>query len=153
MLKIIKTDSESEDFRTLIAELDKNLSDINGDEQNIYNSHNLIDYIETVAVIYIDENPIGCGAFKVLDNSSVEIKRVYLKLSHRGKGYSKNIMNELEEWALQKGYTRSLLETGKKQFSALALYKSIGYKVIENYGPYKNLSNSICMEKHLLPKM
>ena len=30
---------------------------------------------------------------------------------------------------------------------AIALYKKCGYQSIENYGPYKDLENSVCMEK------
>jgi len=31
----------------------------------------------------------------------------------------------------------------------MGLYHSIGFKVIENYGQYKNMPESICMEKVL----
>jgi len=41
------------------------------------------------------------------------------------------------------------LETGKKQPEAIALYKKSGYKVIPNYGQYKNVSNSVCMQKEI----
>ena len=33
--------------------------------------------------------------------------------------------------------------------AAMALYRSIGFEVIENYGPYKDMPESICMKKEL----
>ena len=32
---------------------------------------------------------------------------------------------------------------------AMALYKKIVYKVISNYGPYKDMPDSVCMKKKL----
>jgi GNAT superfamily N-acetyltransferase len=59
------------------------------------------------------------------------------------------VLAELEAWAGEEGCSRAILETGMPHFEAISLYKKSGYRIIENYGPYKNLPNSVCMEKML----
>ena len=45
--------------------------------------------------------------------------------------------------------TITVLETGIHQQEAIHLYRKSGYLVIENYGPYKNMPESICMQKEI----
>ena len=42
-----------------------------------------------------------------------------------------------------------ILESGEPLVAAMALYRKIGYKVIPNYGQYKDMPDSICMRKEL----
>lgn len=67
----------------------------------------------------------------------------------RKQGLGRVVINKLEEFAAQKGYRSVVLETGIKQHEAINLYRSIGYRVTENYGPYVGNSNSVCMKKIL----
>ena len=68
---------------------------------------------------------------------------------NRGKGLSYLLLAGLEKWANELGYSKAILEMGKGQPEALGLYSKCHYEIIANYGPYKNLDNSICMEKTL----
>ena len=61
------------------------------------------------------------------------------------------ILISLEKWASELGYKKAILETGKGQPEAIALYQKAGYQIIENYGPYKGLDNSVCMGKNIQP--
>ena len=47
------------------------------------------------------------------------------------------------------GYKKCILETGIKQIDAITLYKKNSFKVINNYGEYENIKNSICFEQFL----
>ncbi|CAN5592271.1 hypothetical protein BH10BAC5_BH10BAC5_07190 [soil metagenome] len=67
----------------------------------------------------------------------------------RGKGIAPKILEELEKWAAELGYKKCILETGKNQTEALALYRKSGYKEIPNYEQYVNMRNSLCFEKIL----
>jgi GNAT superfamily N-acetyltransferase len=58
-------------------------------------------------------------------------------------------LKELELWAAEVNYKDCILETGKKQPEAIALYKKAGYTIISNYGQYKNVENSVCMKKSI----
>ncbi len=151
-IKIVRTNSSNRDFTQLTSQLDRDLLERNQEEQKHYDQHNKIEQINTVLIIYDQEEPIACGCFKHFDAQRVEIKRMFVNPAYRGKGISKIVLKELENWALELGYSKTILETGKKQFEAIGLYKKSDYNKIENYGQYANLPNSVCFEKKLTPQ-
>ncbi len=51
------------------------------------------------------------------------------------------------KWASELGYTSCVLETGKRQPEAIALYTKNGYKIIPNYEQYEGVENSVCFRK------
>lgn len=59
------------------------------------------------------------------------------------------MMRLLEEWAVERGNTRAVLETGKNQTEAIRLYQKAGYSRMENYGPYAGNDHSVCFSKEL----
>ena len=148
-MKIVRTNSENQDFINLLKDLDAYLKITDEDEYDFYNQYNNIDVIKHVVLIYIDTIPVGCAAIKKFDNFSMEIKRMYVSPENRGSGIAKKLLRELEVWAKKLGYKKCVLETGKRQKAAVKFYKKCNYNVIENYGQYKNMANSICFEKHL----
>jgi len=79
----------------------------------------------------------------------MEIKRMYVLENRRGEGIASVILRELEKWALELGYGKCLLETGKKQPEAIRLYQKNGYGIVPNFGQYQNMENSVCFEKNL----
>lgn len=148
-IELKQATSQDPDFRLLISELDADLRDRNGEVMDIYDTHNIIEDIGTVIIAYLDYKPAGCGCFKVYDEESVEIKRMFVRKSARGKGISAMILNALEAWAKSKGFTHTVLETGSRQVEALGLYQKAGYTLIPSYGPYADLPDSICFRKDL----
>ena len=148
-LEILETDSKNNDFIELIKLLDQDLCERYGELQKQYDKHNKVDYINNVIIIYKAKVPVACGAFKQYDESSVEIKRVFVRKENRRQGLSKQIIKELEQLARAKDYKYAVLETGIKQNEAINLYKNAGYEIIQNYGPYAGNTNSICMRKDL----
>ena len=149
MTKIIRTNSDNIDFQALVKLLDKDLSIRDGDEHSFYAQYNKIDAIKFAVVLYENKIPIGCGAFKKYDAETVEIKRMYVRPTNRGKGVGVEILEELEKWAFEEDYKFAVLETGKKQPEAIRLYQKCGYELIENYGQYEGIENSVCMKKSL----
>jgi len=149
-LEILHTDSKNIDFIKLIKLLDDDLYERYGELQKQYNKHNKVDYINDAIIIYKDEAPVACGAFKEHNVECIELKRIFVLKEKRGQGLSKTIVNELEKLGKVKGYKYAILETGIKQYEAINLYKNTWYQIIENYGPYIGNTNSICMKKELL---
>lgn len=149
MIICIRTDSANPDFITLVTELDKELRIRDGDEHSFYQQYNKIVNIKYVIVAYDGDIPVGCGALKEYSAAAIEIKRMFVPSEKRGHGIASNVLRELEKWALELSYTKCILETGKKQPEAIALYKKSGYTLIPNYGQYKNIKNSVCFEKDL----
>jgi len=144
-----RTNSIDPDFHGLIQLLDRDLNERYGALQLVYDAHNKIEYIDTVVIAYRDGEAVGCACFKVFDAQSVEIKRMFVHPSERGKGTASLILAELESWAAAGGYLFTVLETGTKQLEAIRLYQKLGYMLIDNYGPYVGMESSICMRKRL----
>jgi putative acetyltransferase len=149
MINIIKTDSNNPDFIALVKLLDAYLAVTDGDEHAFYDQFNKIQSIRNVVVYYDNQKPVGCGAIKEFASDTMEVKRMFVLPDQRGKGIAGKILEELETWAAQLGYSRCILETGVRQIEAVALYRKSGYTVIPNYGQYIGVENSICFEKKL----
>ncbi|MFD2541138.1 GNAT family N-acetyltransferase [Lacinutrix gracilariae] len=149
-MHLVKTNSENPDFIHLVQQLDAYLKIMDGEEHDFYNQFNNIDVLKNTIVAYIDNVPVGCGAFKEYNTSSVEIKRMYTNTKSRGQGVATKIVQALEDWAKQLGYKKCILETGKRQTEAVTFYKKNNYKIITNYGQYANIENSLCFEKELI---
>src|SRR5690606_15554592 len=149
MITLVRTDSANPDFIELVKHLDADLKIRDGEDHDFYNQFNSIVNIQHCLVCYDGKIPVGCGAVKPYDDTSAEVKRMYVLPAHRGKGIAAKILSELESWAKELGFSKCILETGIKQPEAIALYKKNGYNIIENYGQYKGVENSVCFEKHL----
>ena len=147
MITIKRTNSDNKDFIELVKFLDADLAKKDGNEHAFYAQFNKIDKIKYVVIAYENDFPIGCGAIKEYSPNMVEVKRMYTSPGSRGKGIATNILIELEKWATELSYEKCILETGKRQFEAVELYKKNGYKLIPNYGQYTGIENSLCFEK------
>jgi GNAT superfamily N-acetyltransferase len=101
--------------------------------------------------------PVACGGWRAcgegqgapLSTGDAEIKRMYVAAAHRGRGYARAVLAELERTAAAAGRRRIVLETGRPQPDAVALYASSGYEQMPNFGHYRDHPNSICFAKPL----
>jgi putative acetyltransferase len=149
MITLERTDSDNPDFIRLVKYLDADLAGRDGEDHSFYAQFNKIDKIKHAVVAYENDHPVGCGAIKEYAPDMMEIKRMYTSPRSRGKGIATQILNELEKWAVELSYEKCILETGKRQAEAIALYKKNGYKPIPNYGQYAGIDNSLCFEKEI----
>lgn len=145
------TNGDNKDFIQLCNALDHSLNQAVGGEENRaqHIPFNSLSTIHDVIVVYDGYKPIGCASFKKYDDECAEVKRVYIQEEYRGRGISKILMEMLELSAREKGYTYFILETSELFVQAINLYQSIGYEMIENYGQYAGMSDSVCMKKTL----
>lgn len=150
MSTLHRTDKTNADFQHLVKLLDADLALRDGEDHAFYAPFNTSVNLQAVLVAYENNQPVGCGAFKAFGESRVEIKRMFVLPNFRGRGVALRILQELETWARESGYTTAVLETGKKQPEAIRLYQKAGYQIIPNFGPYTNVENSVCMEKVML---
>ncbi len=149
MVKLKRTTSKQQDFIDLVTALDRDLGQRDGEEHEFYNQFNSISGLRYALVAYQGAKPVGCGAIKEFDPTSMEVKRMYVLPETRGQGIASQILRELEKWAKQLDYKSCVLETGKRQPEAIALYTKNGYKFTPNYGQYQGVENSICFRKSL----
>ena len=149
MITMKRTDSDDPDFIGLVKHLDADLAKRDGEEHSFYAQFNRINKIRHAVVAYVNDQPIGCGAIKEFVPSIMEVKRMYTDPDCRGKGIATRILTELEKWATELSCEKCILETGKRQEEAVALYQKNGYRLIPNYGQYAGIENSLCFEKKL----
>ncbi|HTN05878.1 GNAT family N-acetyltransferase [Agriterribacter sp.] len=149
MLTIIRTNSDNNDFIELVKQLDADLAERDGTDHLFYAQFNTIHKIKYVIIAYENDKPIACGALKAYSSGSMEIKRMYTSPDSRGKGVAGKVLGELEIWATELHCRKCILETGKKQPEAIALYQKNGYSIIPNYGQYEGVENSVCFEKDI----
>jgi len=148
-LTLLRTNSDNADFKYLVRMLDQTLNGYYRDSQRTYDKFNVLPLLDTVLIAKIGSEPIGCGCFRPFDGNTVEIKRMFVRNEHRGMGIATSILLELERWAGELGYKKSILETGVQQLEAIRLYKKNGYFRTENFGPYVGMETSVCFAKNL----
>jgi putative acetyltransferase len=147
MLNLKRTTAANKDFQELIILLDIDLAIRDGEDHAFYAQFDKVDKINHVIVCYQDDVAIGCGAFKKFDSDTVEIKRMFVHPDHRGKGIASAVLIALETWSNEFNYTNCILETGKNNPVAIALYQKSGYEIIPNYDQYENIETSVCLKK------
>lgn len=150
MITVKRTNSDNLDFIKLIKELDADLNVYYKEETSFYGELNTLDKIKQVVVAYNDkEQAIGCGGIKEFSKSDVEIKRMYVPTTYRGKGIATIVLNELEKWSTELQFKKCILETLVEKPYAIKFYEKNGYKKITNFGEYIKAENSVCFEKEL----
>lgn len=146
---LLRCTSDNEDFSALVRLLDADLAIRDGEDHAFYHQFNKTAGMDTCLVGYLEGQPVACGAFKPWNEDAAEVKRMYVLPDMRGRGFAGHVLRELERWAAEKGYRRCVLETGKQQPEAIALYEKSGYTRIPNYGQYAGIENSVCFEKKI----
>lgn len=152
MLAIARADLLEADVVALIAELDDELS---GRYPGPGANHFRLDLDEVAPgrgaflIATLDGQPVGCGAVRLLDSDTAEIKRMFTRPTARGRGVGRALLAELEAQARALGVSRLVLETGERQPEALALYERGGFVRIPAFGEYVDSPDSVCMQKDL----
>ena len=106
---------------------------------------------------YVDGQAVACGGWRARDDredpelrpGDAEIKRMYVATEHRGRGYARAVLAELERTAAAAGRRRAVLESGTAQPEAMALYPSAGYEPMPAFGHYRDSPNSRFFAKPL----
>lgn len=91
--------------------------------------------------------PLGCGGLRRLDDTTAEIKRIYVLPYARGSGVATAVLTALEYRARAAGYAVITAEAGSAQPDGKRFYQHGGYTVVPNFGPYTELEDSVCFAK------
>ncbi|MEU4366502.1 MarR family winged helix-turn-helix transcriptional regulator [Micromonospora chersina] len=86
----------------------------------------------------LNGEPVGCGAVKLHAGAPAEIKRVWVSGGVRGLGVGRRLLDRLERYAAERGWTAVRLDTNRNLTEAIAMYRAAGYREIEPYNdePY-----------------
>ncbi|MDP5353104.1 MAG: GNAT family N-acetyltransferase [Paracoccaceae bacterium] len=95
--------------------------------------------------------PVGMGAFKIMNAHEGEIKSMHILHEVRGQGMAKQMLMHLIEHAKAAGLTRLSLETGAQSSfeAARLLYEKAGFCICMPFGAYVSDPNSVFMTKAL----
>ena len=99
----------------------------------------------------LEDEPVAMGGWRHGGPTpgDAEVKRMYVRPTHRRGGWARQVLTELERTARTAGATRLVLGTGNKQPEAIALYRSAGYTDVPGFGHYADASDAIHLAKAL----
>ncbi len=89
------------------------------------------EYIENGGEFFVatmNDEVVGMGALRKINDATAEIKRMRVKPELQGKGIGGLILDKLIEKAKELDYKKLLLDTSTKQIVAQKLYESRGFK-------------------------
>lgn len=81
----------------------------------------------SIIIAFSDDEPAGCAALRRLESNVCEMKRLYVKPGHRGKGIGRALAGAVIERAREIGYASIKLDTLQSMTEANALYRSLGF--------------------------
>ena len=133
----------------LAARLDAYYFELVGDIQNRYAEVNRPENMTALAVAYEDGVPVACGAWKRIDGTTAELKRLYVLPEYRRRGAAGSLIAALEADAAAAGVRRMILETAVDTTDSHKLYLSAGYRIMDYYGSPAGAENCLCFHKEL----
>ena len=99
-------------------------------------------------VIARDEaRTVGCGGFRPVNEECAEIKRMFVAQDARRRGIAREILRHLETEVRRRGFQATVLETGRDNAGAIALYEAEGYARIPEFPGCVGLAVSRCYLK------
>jgi ribosomal protein S18 acetylase RimI-like enzyme len=78
-------------------------------------------------------DPVGVGALLPVDDTTAEIKRMYVRPAARGLGVGRELLARLVEDARAERYATVRLETVEFMTTALAMYREFGFVETESF--------------------
>jgi len=95
-----------------------------------------------------DGEAIGCIALRRLPRprKSGEIKRLYVRMGHRGQGIAETLLKALEAYAMEHGYARLYLDSKKDLMPAIRFYRRHGYLPCERYNDNPQATVFMCKQ-------
>lgn len=98
--------------------------------------------------LFLVEGAAGCVAVRFLDGETAEMKRLYVRGAHRGKGHGRALAEAAIALAREAGCKRVVLDTLPQMREAQALYRALQFRPIPPY--LKNPTpGALCFELRL----
>jgi GNAT superfamily N-acetyltransferase len=89
----------------------------------------------TLWVVLEDGKVVGSIALRDLGAAEVELKRMYLRPSQRGRGRGKQLLTTALDWARANGVAVVKLDTSERMETAQRLYEAYGFRRVPGEAP------------------
>lgn len=142
---------DSSDALALLRELDEALwlHPYPPESRHAFSVEQLLRERVAFFVARVADEPAACGGVKIFPGEYGEVKRMYVRLAHRGKGLGQAILHHLAEHTVANGVNALRLETGIYQVEAIRLYERWGFQRRTPFGEYRQDPLSVYFEKML----
>ncbi len=87
----------------------------------------------TILLASDEASTLGCVALRELDGELAEMKRLWVRPRARGAGLGASLVEAVERFAVEAGYTAIVLDTLERLGAALRLYETRGYRRTSAY--------------------
>jgi len=129
------------DFSLCFQSFDEELTSI----EHVYSPHE-----GELLIAEIGGIDVGCGGLKRLETGVCEMKRLFVRNEARGIGLGRDLATAIIQIARERGYTGMRLDTiGATMATAVALYRSLGFREIPAYYP-NPIPGALYMELDLI---
>ena len=78
---------------------------------------------------------VGSVALRQVDEGAVELKRMYLRPSERGRGLGRRLLDTALDWARSHGVRVVRLDTSERMEAAQRLYEAYGFRRVPGHAP------------------
>ncbi|MFM0238761.1 GNAT family N-acetyltransferase [Paraburkholderia phytofirmans] len=102
-----------------------------------------------VLLAYNGEELIGCVAMRPLDDTTCEMKRLYVRPSGRGLRAGRQLATRICDIAREAEYHRIRLDSLPTMLAALDLYASLGFAPIPAY-VFNPIAGAVYLERNLI---
>lgn len=142
-MNILSTKTPDESVLLLFSEHDDYMIDFLGDDKHCYTRYNENENIEKIWIVYSGNSPIGCIAYRKKAEGAGEVKRLYIRKEHRGKGISRELLKKVERYAKEQGCKTLFLDTRITLEPAVSIYRSFGFHIVFQQGLYIQMEKKI----------
>lgn len=136
-IKSIETSDDLESIRTLFYEyawnlgFDLSFQEFNKEVESLPGNYSPPEGCLLIAVE--DQDVLGCVALRKIEDNVCEMKRLFVRSAHRGRGIGRKLAQAVISASRNMGYTRMRLDTISSMKEATTLYRSLGFRDTKSY--------------------
>lgn len=142
-MKILSMKTADNNAKSLFSLHDDYMIDFLGDDKWCYTRYSENEQLENIWLIYSNDFPIGCIAYRKKCDEVGEVKRLYIRNEYRGQGISKELLKTVENYAKEQGCNTLFLDTRITLEPAASIYRSFGFNIVFQQGLYIQMEKKI----------